>query len=309
MFARRRVLAGLAGGVLAAPAFAARDATLTLVVGARRGAPTDHWARGFVPFIERHWPHVRVSIANVLGDGGLRAAQDVVAAPPEACRVVLTATPNLLARAVERHRPEVPAALTWLASIAQEPVVFVARPGTDLAALRRLGPAALLATSAPGGAAFLAAAALDERVPLTPLAFPSGPAARQAVLAGHAAAGMLPLPHALGALREGRLAALAIGLPARSSLVPETPTFAEARLPPAPTTRRGLAAGGWAAEAGRVQRMLRAVAADPDFAALADESGFLPGYLDGAAWMREAAGTQAALQRLWSEDPWPPRQD
>ncbi len=138
---RRRALLGAAAAMLVAPATASPPAAmLTLVVGARRGAPSDHWARGFVPFIERHWPRIRVTIENVRGDGGLRAAQDAAAAPAGACRVVLAATPNLLARAVERNRPEVPANLTWLAAVAQEPVVLVALPGTEIEHAAAPGP-------------------------------------------------------------------------------------------------------------------------------------------------------------------------
>src|SRR6187200_457574 len=53
---------------------------VTLLVGASPGSAADSWARGFAPFLERHWPHAVVAVVNRPGEGGLAAARSVAGA-------------------------------------------------------------------------------------------------------------------------------------------------------------------------------------------------------------------------------------
>jgi len=122
------------------------------------------------------------------------------------------------------------------------------------------------------------------------------------------AAAALGLGDALAGLRDGRLEALGLAAESRSESFPDVPVLAEAGIAVATTIRRGLAAPApLPAEAeARLVTALRAVAADPEFAAEADQDGFFVAWLDGPGWTQAAAEERAALVALWARDPWLP---
>ncbi len=281
---------------------------MTLLVGASPGTGADTWARSFAPFLERHWPRCAVSIANRPGERGLAAARFLAAAPPDGRLLCAVATPLLLARAVEANEAMLLDRLLFVARVAEEPVVLVAHPAAagDLAALRALRPQPTLGTPPPGTAAQLAAFDLGRATPLRPLGFPSAAAARQAVLAGHIGCAMLPLPEAVAAVRDGRLAALGIAERQRSILLPEVPTFREQGLDLLHSTHRGFAvpAGTEAAALQPLVTALRDAVLDPEFAALAEASGNLPRFGDAAEWAVLLRQSVANLAGQWTTDPW-----
>ena len=168
---------------------------LRLVVGAPRGTGADRWARGFAPFLERHWQRSGIALSNQPGEGGLTAARAIAAAPPDGITIGLVAVPSLIARAVERGAIGLINELAFVAAVTEEPVVLVAPPGTDLASLRERGPAGMIGCPPPGSAGQLLAVELAPTLGLTPLAFPNAAAARQAVLAGMQAAGIGAIFH------------------------------------------------------------------------------------------------------------------
>ncbi|MDN3564950.1 hypothetical protein QWZ14_11310, partial [Paeniroseomonas aquatica] len=127
--------------LLAAPALARAEApggSVTLLVGAAAGGGPDLWARGFAPFLERHWPRAAIAVLNRPGEGGLAAARSLAAALAGANVIASVATPQLLARAVEAAAVPLLERLAFIAAVAEEPLLLVGPAGADagLAALR-----------------------------------------------------------------------------------------------------------------------------------------------------------------------------
>lgn len=319
---RRAVLggSGAAGAalLLAMPALANRPVALTLLVGARPGSHPDRWARGFAPFLERHWPRSSVALRNLPGEGGLAAARALAETVPADGRTFgIVSTPALIARCIERAEESLLARLDLIAAVAEEPVVLVAGAASgdaaeELAALRAPGGRGrLLGTPPPGGAAQLVAAMLSGALPLQRLAFPNAAAARSAAIAGNVAAALLPLPDAVPALREGKLLGLAIARARRYAPVAEIPTFAEAGLPPLRlANHRGLAAPRGVPEErlAALTAALGAVVGDPEFVSQAEADGYLPRHLPKAEWAAVIAELTATLHRRWEQEPWTARE-
>lgn len=306
----RRVFLALPGLTLARPALAEPPIPLRLTLGAPRGSTPDRWARGFAPFLERHWPRSSVTLTNLPGEGGFAAARALAEAPADGKTIGLIAVPALLARAVERSATELLDRLDFAACVTEEPVVLVAPPGTDLAQLRaRQGK--LLGCPPPGSAGQLMADDLAQPLRLTPLSFPSAATARQAVLAGNLAAALLLLPDVISALREDRLAAVAIGSAERLSLFPDVPRFEELGLPRPVASWRGCAMprGAPAGMRERLERSLQAVVADPEFLAQGNEVGFRPRFIAGTEWSPALTGLRQGLVARWQRAPWIARPD
>jgi tripartite-type tricarboxylate transporter receptor subunit TctC len=119
----RRGLGALAGlAPLAAAAQPAGAGPVTLLVGVGPGSGADTWARGFAPFLERHWPHAAVTVANRPGERGLAAARALATAAPDGRLIGAIGTPLLLARAVEAGAERIAACWADARQVAQ--IVF-----------------------------------------------------------------------------------------------------------------------------------------------------------------------------------------
>ena len=315
----RRALGALAGLALApgpaqaGAAGAASGQPITLLVGAGPGSAADNWTRSFAPFLERHLRGAAVAVLNRPGEGGLAAARSIAGAPLDGRLIGAVNLPLLLARAVEARAEAMLARLAFVAVVAEEPLVLVGLAGTldDLAALRARGPGAVLGTPPHGTAPQLAAAALCRVLPLDLLPFASGPAARQAVLAGNIPCALLPVPTAIAALRDGRLSGLALAQPLRSDLLPEVPTFAEQGIALQFAAHRGLAMPAGTDRGVMVSLMaaLQAVVADPEFAAQAQAEGYVPRFIGQADWEPMLRRMLAELGDRWAAAPWTARHE
>lgn len=309
----RRALGALAVLGLAPRAGMAAPGPVTLLSGAAAGSAADGWARGFAPFLERHWPRVAVTVSNRPGEGGLVAARILGDAGPDGRLLGAISTPHLLARAVAARAEGVIRRLAFVAAVAEEPLVLVGQAGLveDLAAIRALGPGAVLGTPPPGSAAQLAAAALARALPVALVPFANAAAARQAVLAGNIAAALLALPEAIMALRDGRLVGLGLAQAERSELMPELPTFAEQGIPLSISAHRGFAvpAATDPERLGPILAALRDAVADPEFAAQAEAQGYVPRFIGPASWAPMLRRTLRELQERWQVSPWNGRQD
>jgi tripartite-type tricarboxylate transporter receptor subunit TctC len=306
--ATRRTALLLPAALLARPAIAQRPMPLTLVVGASGGSAPDRWARGFAPFLERHWPRSSVSVANLAGDGGLVAVRAIADALPDGRAIGAVATPALIARAVETDATAMLDRLDFLGAVTEELVVLVVAPGIapDLATLRGIGDRGRIGCPPTGSAAQLAANMLATALPLAPIAFPSAGTARQAVIAGNLTAALLPLPDAITALRENKFQAVAIAAEARSPLLPELPLFTEIGLPVVPVTQRGFAMPKGVPEMMRhaLAEALESVLADPEFTAQNAAQGRTPHLVPAAAWDAQLRALTLHLRQRWQADPW-----
>jgi tripartite-type tricarboxylate transporter receptor subunit TctC len=283
------------------------------LAGAAPGTAADGWVRSFAPFLERYLPRTHVAVVNRPGEGGLAAARAIAGAQPDGRLIGAVTMPLLLARAIEAHAEPLLPRLVFVAAVAEEPLVLVGQAGVvdSLDALRALGPQAILGTPPHGSAAQLAAIALGRALPLNLLSFASGPAARQAVLAGNTACALLALPAAIVALREGRLSGLALAQPQRSDLLADVPTFAEQGIALHFAAYRGFAVPA-STDRGVLSPLLaalKAVVVDPEFEAQAQAQGYIPRFIDQAAWEPMLRQTLAELGERWSKDPWTARHD
>jgi tripartite-type tricarboxylate transporter receptor subunit TctC len=311
----RRVFLGLAAGLaLPRPAHAGRRAAVELLVAGAPGSPTDRWARGVAPFLERAWPRPwprqPLRLRNQPGRGGLIGMAELAEAG--SARIIgVLATPLLLARAVEANEPSPLDRIAPLAALVEEPVVLVTAPGgpADMEELSAAMPGAPIGTPPSGSGAHVTGLRIAERLARPVLAFPSAAAARQAAAAGHVAAAALTLPEAIGLLREGRLVALGVASSRRAPLLPELPTLREAGLELLGATRRGFALSPAAPPEWRAWLLagLEALAHDPDLATHCAENGQAQRFLAPEAWTGLLRRQDDELRRRWREEPWLPR--
>ncbi|MCK8784482.1 tripartite tricarboxylate transporter substrate-binding protein [Roseomonas sp. NAR14] len=292
----------------AAPGAEPWRGAISLLVGARPGTAGDQWARGFAPFLERHLMRVSVGVSNLPGEGGLAALRATASAAPDGHTIGLIATPVTLASAVERDATALLDAADPIAGVAEETLVLVVPPNApaELAALRQPAEGAVLATPPAGSGGHLAAQSLREALPLSILAFASAAAARQAAQAGNVAAALVPLPDAIAALRDDRLGAAAIATPARSPLLPEVRTFKEQGVRFAFLAQRGVVAPPGLPDGmrGTLVAALQSVVGDPEFAAQADDNGFVPHFMPGAEWRGSMRQSLEELRARWRATPW-----
>lgn len=304
-------------GMLALPALAAAGLVraaqpATLLVGAPAGSGPDLWARGVAPFLERHWARAQIMVFNRPGHGGVSAARALASAAPDGLTIAAVGTPTLLARAVEQGQAALLERLQFVASVAEEPLLLVVPaggPSQSMEALRALPSSALLGTPQAGNAAQLAGATLAARLGLTAFAFANAVTVRQAVQAGHVQAAMLAAPEAMGLLREGRLAALAVASPERTPLLPEVPTLRELGVAFSAVSCRGFALPGGTPESktNRLAAALNAMVADPEFVAQANEFGYRPAFQGPGSWSGQIRAATAELATRWTTDPWAQR--
>ena len=315
MIRRRALLAGAAASAALRTARAGQ--TIDLIVGAPPGAKSDQFARAFAPFLERHLPGTPVRIRNLPGEAGLAGYRAVAAAPPDGSVIGWAVTPSLPARLADHADPALLEQLRLLGSVQREPIAFVssaARPlGTAEALIDATATArqAMPLASPPAGSPpHLVAMLLQGQagVPLNLVAFPSAAAARQAVLAGNAAAACLGLSDTVIDLRHGRLLGVAATRFGPTEALSRLPLAHDANLPGLTSIRRGLAAPTALPTPliDRFEATLQRITADPEFAGQAESNGFADEWLTGANWTTVADEDREILAGLWRATPWLP---
>jgi tripartite-type tricarboxylate transporter receptor subunit TctC len=313
---RRAVLVGAAA---TGAARAARAGTrLSLIVGAPAGALADRHARTFAPFLERHSPHLHVNVVNAAGRAGLVAADLLADAAPDGSVLAWAVTPTLPARSVDTGgAAHVLDRVRLVGAVMKEPIALVTPEKSPLVSaediIRRSSEnaeAVPLGTPPAGSPPHLAALRLQAvaATRLNLVVFPSAAAAREAALAGNVEAAMLALGDAIDALRDGTLGGLGIAARDRSDSFPQMPPLRESGLRLSSYICRGLAGPAALSDtaAAALAEALRQMAADPEFQAEADATGFIAGWLDGARWTEQARVERSELAQLWRDQPWRP---
>lgn len=313
MISRRHLLIGVSALVAARAAHA--DETPALLVGARAGSGTDALARSFAPFLARHMQYTGFDVRNIQGSAGIAAARAVAEASPNGLVLGWAATPTLPARTVDRGADDLLQRIILVGAVQKEPICIVSPVATPLGSVQDIversaddAGAVPLGTPPPGSPPHLAALRLQSiaGTRLNIVAFPSAEAAREAAVAGNVAAAALSLSNAIGALREGRLVGLGIAAKNRADIFPDMPPLRDSGLDLSAVIYRGLATPiGLPQEiVDRLETAMQAVVADPGFHELADSIGFIPSWIDGAAWTARAEAERAELARLWATEPW-----
>ncbi len=232
---------GLAAGLLAAPAARAQPDATRIVVNFTPGGALDGSARLLAEHAAREGRGA-VVVENRPGAGGNIGAAAVARARPDgrtllvALDTALSVNPHLFRDLGYDPRDLVPVAK--LGSFALVLLVHPAHPATtlrDFLAAARQAPLFYTSGSvgSPGHLAMehlrqsagLPASALDH-VPQR-----GNPEALAALVSGQVPAGFLAIGGGPDLVRSGRLRALAVSGAARSPLLPEVPTVAEAGLP------------------------------------------------------------------------------
>lgn len=307
---RRRIAAGgaaLLAGWLAGPVLAAPPRrTLTLLVGAPAGSPTDLRARSLVPFLERHLTRHAIVVANLPGTGGLEAARRVADAGGGPAMLGIVSAPALLARCIQDNDAGLPDRLAWFGPLLVEPLLLVASPDGQGLRLAATGAEERLIGCGPtGSGSHLAALRLAAALPgARALPFASAAAARRAAAAGHVAAALLPAPDLRRPLATGRVVPLAAAASARLPWLPAVPTLAELGLPLSAAVERGLVAPAGTPAGPRLAAAILALRADPEFVAWTEDLGALAGEGDPAAWAARLAQERSALAAQWARLPW-----
>jgi tripartite-type tricarboxylate transporter receptor subunit TctC len=240
MTARRALLAGSVGLLLTGAAHAQGwpDRPLRLVVPFPPGGPTDLVAR---PLAQRLGEALGqpVIVDNRGGAGGNLGAELVAKAPPDGHTLLLSNVGVLAVnRALYRKLPFDPERdFAPVALIAGAPVALVvhvdvpARTVAEFVAWTRAQPGPVpYGTAGPGSPGHLAGEVFRSRTgaALVHLPYRGSAPALQDLLAGHVSVMFDPVQSPLGQIQAGRLRALAVSAPQRSSALPDVPTMTEA---------------------------------------------------------------------------------
>ena len=316
MIARRTALSGLAALLTVRPAIAdPRLRTATLIVGATEGSGYDFGARAFLPFLSRFMPDLDFTVRNVPGEAGMNGIRALMDAPSGSLTLGWVATPTFTARMIDRDDATPMQRLRLLGAVEREPIAFVSPAAAPLESvqdmIQRAGAdqdAVPLGTPPPGSPPHLAVVRLQivTQTRLNVVTFPSAAAAARAVLAGNVSAAALGLSDVIGALRERQLVGLGLAARNRFGVLPDLPILQEAGVNLSASIRRGLAIPVGIDEdmANRLVAALDGIAADPDFQALADRSGFLPTWMAGPEWSALVERERTDLGKLWATEPW-----
>ena len=291
---------------------------ISLIVGSPPGRGGDRAARAFAPFLERHLRQVRVAVLNRPGEAGVTALRMLAESDAAGGAIGWIASPTLPARMVDRaDGADLLDRLRLVGAVQKEPIVFVSGPrgklGSVAELLKRAGDdagAMPIGTPPEGGAGHLAALRLQalSGITLNIVAFPSAAAARGAAQGGHVAAAALAMGDALEGLRDGSLRGLGIAARRASRAMPSVAPLRESGLVLSATILRGLALpkGAPDSRVAALEAALRGVAADPEFIAAGDESGFIAALVPGDAWAAQMRAEHAELAAIWRGAPWVP---
>ena len=233
-------IGGLLGGASGAMAQSWPAKPIRLVIGFAPGGAADYVARTIADPLGRLLGQ-SVVVENRAGAGSSLAADFVAKAPADGY-TLLIASPSSIS-----VNPALNAKLTYSAKdlvpvtrITSSPLVVAVHPGAginsfqELIATAKAKPAALNYTSSGNGSApHLGAAHFSKvaGVEMVHIPYKGGAPAIQAVIAGDAQLTFGTPPSVLPMVQAGRLKALAVTSPNRSSLVPDVPGTIEAGLP------------------------------------------------------------------------------
>jgi len=244
MIRRRALWAGLTAALLAGAA-AAQDAgfpsrTVTIVVPYTPGTGADILARVFGPRLAARWK-VAVITDNRPGATGNIGAEYVSKAPPDGHTVLFTATSFGTTPAIYRKLPFDPVRnFSPVMLIATSGLALVVHPQLpvksmkEFMALAKRRPGQMHYSSpGNGGPQHLAMELLklETKIDIVHVPHRSAASAMTDLVGGHVQAMISATQTAASSVRSGRLRALAVMSPERSSAFPETPTMKELGLP------------------------------------------------------------------------------
>src|ERR1041385_2451678 len=214
--------------------------TVTLVVPYPPGGGVDAMARIVADKLSAALGQ-QVIVDNRGGGSGLAGARAVIKSAPDGFTLFLGHTgsisinPSLYANSGFDPRKD----FTAIGLIASMPVVLIANPSFpgktvgETIALMKANPGKYnIGTSAVGTGGYMSAELFKSVTGVDAQIVPyKGTAGvRNDLLGGHVPVAFGVIPPALGNIQAGNLHAIAVASPTRTSLLPDTPTFAEAGM-------------------------------------------------------------------------------
>jgi tripartite-type tricarboxylate transporter receptor subunit TctC len=236
-----RLAAGLASLVLVtAPAWAQTWPTrpIKLVVPFPPGGLIDNMARLVAPRLSQELGQPIV-IDNRPGAGGNLGAGEAARATADGYTLLMASPPLTINPALYPKLPYDPRAIAPIGLLGRVPNVLVVHPASglqtvaDLTARAKARPGQLNYASNGNGTSLHLSAELYKNLSGTfvvHIPYRGAAAGLTAVMANEVAFMFDNLPSALGLIQGGKLKALAVTTPARSSVLPQVPTMEEAGI-------------------------------------------------------------------------------
>ena len=233
--------AGMVAGEVAGQSYSAYPAkSVKLIMPFPAGGPTDIVGRLVAQRLAEVWGQT-VVIDNRPGGGGLIGGTLAAKSPPDGYTLYLGGITTLvLSTFVHKHMPYDPQRdFQPVSQITLSPLLLMVHPGLPtpdvqaFIALARARPGEInYATSGPGGSGHLAGELfrLVTKTKLVHVPYRGAPPALNDLVAGQVQSAFGSMLAAVPHIRNGKIRALAVTGPKRSSALPEVPTFAEAGL-------------------------------------------------------------------------------
>ena len=276
---------------------------IRLVVPFPPGGLIDNMARLLGPRLSQELGQP-VVIDNKPGAGGNLGAGEASRAAADGYTLLMASPPLTINPALYKKLPYQPEQIAPLGLLGRVPNVLMVSPSSNIQTVAELSarikarPGQLnYASNGQGTSLHLSAELYKSKGGLfvTHIPYRGAAAAMTALMANEVDMMFDNLPSALGQIQAGKLKALAVTTPQRSSVLPQVPTMAEAGL-------AGYQVSAWfglAAPAGlpaavqtRLEQALERIAKQADFMAALQKQGADPAWLDGLAGFMQADTAQ-----------------
>ena len=290
---------------------------IKLVVPFPPGGLIDNMARLVAPRLAQELGQP-VVIDNKPGAGGNVGAAEAARATPDGYTLLMASPPLTISPALYARLPYRPEQIVPIGLMGRVPNVLVVNPSAtintlaDLTALAKSRPGQLNYGSNGQGTSLHLSAELYKSqagVFITHIPYRGAAAGLTGVIAGEVNLMFDNLPSALGLIQGGKLKALAVTTPQRSSVLPQVPTMEEAGLKgyqvfawfglaapagvPAPVLQKIEQALERIASQAEVKAAMQRAGAEPTWANAQAMNAFMQA--DAAQWKKVAAYAKIAL--------------
>ena len=291
---------------------------IKLVVPFPPGGLIDNMARLVAPRLAQELGQP-VVIDNKPGAGGNVGAAEAARATPDGYTLLMASPPLTISPALYARLPYRPEQIVPIGLMGRVPNVLVVNPSAninalaDLTALAKSRPGQLnYASNGQGTSLHLSAELYKSQAGLfiTHIPYRGAAAGLTGVIAGEVNLMFDNLPSALGLIQGGKLKALAVTTPQRSSVLPNVPTMEEAGLKgyqvfawfglaapagvPAPVMQKIEQAMERIASQAEVKAAMQRAGAEPTWANAQAMNAFMQA--DAAQWKKVAAYAKIALE-------------
>jgi len=291
---------------------------IKLVVPFPPGGLIDNMARLVAPRLAQELGQ-SVVIDNKPGAGGNVGAAEAARATPDGYTLLMASPPLTISPALYARLPYRPEQIVPIGLMGRVPNVLVVNPSAninslaDLTALAKSRPGQLnYASNGQGTSLHLSAELYKSQAGLfiTHIPYRGAAAGLTGVIAGEVNLMFDNLPSALGLIQGGKLKALAVTTPQRSSVLPNVPTMEEAGLKgyqvfawfglaapagvPAPVLQKIEQALERIASQAEVKAAMQRAGAEPTWANAQAMNAFMQA--DAAQWKKVAAYAKIALE-------------